>query len=67
MTMVDIGGGRGANVVPFLAKHPHAPGRFIVQDLDDVADRTATQGRIEFMIHDFFTPQPIKGMRDLLI
>ncbi|KAM0798258.1 S-adenosyl-L-methionine-dependent methyltransferase [Usnea florida] len=63
VTMVDIGGGRGPNLTPVLAKHPHAPGRFIFQDLDNAADPTATQGRTEFMVHDFFTPQPIKGAR----
>ena len=61
VTIVDIGGGRGANVMSFLAKHPHAPGRFVIQDLDQVADRTAQQGRTERMVYDFFTPQPIKG------
>ena len=61
VTIVDVGGGRGANLTPFLAKYPHAPGRFVVQDLDHVAERGATHGRTEFMIHDFFTPQSIKG------
>ena len=61
VTIVDIGGGRGANVFSFLAKHPHAPGRFVIQDLDQVADRASQQGRAERMVYDFFTPQPIKG------
>ena len=61
VTIVDVGGGRGANVMSFLQKLPHAPGRVVVQDLDHVVDSTIDQGRIEIMIYNFLTPQPIKG------
>lgn len=61
--LVDIGGGTGHDVTEFKNKHPALPGRLIVQDLPGTVQQVAstTQG-IEFMSHDFFTPQPIKGI-----
>ena len=64
-TLVDVGGGKGL-ACRTLAKHfPKLS--FIVQDLTDTATAGQAQmpdefkDRIEFMTHNFFTPQPVKG------
>lgn len=60
--LVDIGGGKGHNVMEFKKKFPSLPGRLVVQDLPNTIQRvTSTHQGIEFLPHDFFTPQPIKG------
>ncbi|KAL8649517.1 MAG: hypothetical protein Q9226_005550 [Calogaya cf. arnoldii] len=70
--LVDIGGGKGHDVMEFKKKFPSTPGRLIVQDLPDTIQRIeSSTGGIEFLPHDFFTPQPIKERseerwRDLL-
>ncbi|KAL9627693.1 MAG: hypothetical protein Q9204_006395 [Flavoplaca sp. TL-2023a] len=62
--LVDIGGGKGHDVMEFKKKFPSLPGRLIVQDLPNTIQRVAsTHQGIEFLPHDFFTPQPIKGAR----
>ena len=59
--MVDVGGGHGG-VSQFLAQHTEHL-HFVVQDIPETvaAGRDQLprdlQGRVEFMIHDFFTPQ----------
>ena len=63
---VDIGGGYGHVLQDFKAKYPHLPGRLIVQDLSGAISKVEASLKkegIEPMIHDFFTPQPIKGAR----
>ncbi|RYO00933.1 hypothetical protein AA0121_g13321 [Alternaria tenuissima] len=62
--VVDIGGGVGFNAFNLAEKHQNA--RFIVEDLS----KTVQQGRlllpkqlkdrVDFMEHDFFSPQPVK-------
>ncbi|KAI9698905.1 MAG: hypothetical protein M1820_007326 [Bogoriella megaspora] len=61
--IVDVGGNKGHEVASFHDKHPDAPGRLIVQDLPPVVDsyKHNSPQYIEWMSHDFFTPQPIKG------
>ncbi|EED22504.1 O-methyltransferase, putative [Talaromyces stipitatus ATCC 10500] len=62
--LVDIGGGFGHDLQEFHQKHPSAPGRLIVQDKADVIQQVPNEpGKVEFMAHDFFTEQPIKGAR----
>ncbi|KAF5004256.1 hypothetical protein F66182_16057, partial [Fusarium sp. NRRL 66182] len=62
--VVDIGGGLGHDLQEFHQKHPSAPGRLIVQDKAEVIQQVPTEpGKVEFMAHDFFTEQPIKGAR----
>ncbi|KAL9034644.1 MAG: hypothetical protein Q9180_005290 [Flavoplaca navasiana] len=62
--LVDIGGGKGHDVMEFKKKFPSLPGRLIVQDLPNTIQRVAsTHQGIEFRPHDFFPPQPIKGAR----
>ena len=63
--LVDVGGGHGAMPIALASATQNL--KFIVQDFED----TIRQGRealpehlksrVEFMPHDFFTEQPIKG------
>lgn len=63
--MIDVGGGQGTVPRALAAATKHL--RFIVQDLEGpvVAGREALpselRGRVEFMHHDFFAAQPVKG------
>ncbi len=62
-TVVDVGGGAGHCSMAIAAANPGL--RFIVQDLKSAFDATAApanlKARIQFMEHDFFTPQPLVG------
>lgn len=65
--IVDIGGGVGHELLEFRRRFPQStyPGRAILQDLPDTLlqlDMAALEAAgIEFMAHDFFTPQPVVG------
>ncbi|KAJ5092114.1 S-adenosyl-L-methionine-dependent methyltransferase [Penicillium alfredii] len=62
--LVDIGGSYGHDLEEFHRKHPHAPGRLILQDLPRTIDQISQlDSRIEAMPYDFLTPQPIHGAR----
>ena len=64
VTLVDVGGGIGHDIARLLSRFPEAPGRFILQDLPNVikqAREASLNKRIEFMEHDFFTEQSVKG------
>lgn len=63
--LVDVGGGQGAVALQLAAATKHM--RFVVQDFEQVvaAGREAVSEefcrRVEFMAHNFFTEQPVKG------
>lgn len=62
--IVDVGGSVGHDVKEFKRSFPHAQGQIMVQDTRKVLESTnwdAMEG-IDALEHDFFTPQPIKGM-----
>lgn len=61
--LVDVGGGRGHDLEAFKEAFPHQEGRLIIQDLPDVIDdiRQPVPG-VEAMKHNFFRPQPVKGL-----
>ncbi|KAL2755543.1 hypothetical protein ACRALDRAFT_1076879 [Sodiomyces alcalophilus JCM 7366] len=62
--LVDIGGSIGHDLDEFRRKHPDAPGRLVLQDLDRVLDQIVDlHPRIERMPYDFHTEQPVKGAR----
>lgn len=64
--LVDVGGGRGHGVEAFKKAFPHQEGRLIVQDLPDTIDEIAgLVPGVEAMKHDFFKPQPVKGLPTL--
>jgi len=64
-TVVDVGGGNG-HISAWLAAE-HAGLSFVVQDLPHASDDgiaalpAALRGRVRFVTHDFFTPQPVHG------
>ncbi|KAL0961428.1 hypothetical protein HGRIS_006374 [Hohenbuehelia grisea] len=66
--VVDVGGGIGASILPVARAHPHL--HVIIQDLPNVASfgtkfyegalpGAVESGRVKFMPHDFFAPQPV--------
>lgn len=63
--LVDIGGGRGHDLMLFQQKFPHAPGKLVLEDLPSVIDEAAAelnQCGIEGVKYDFFKePNPVKG------
>ncbi|KAI9163946.1 Grayanic acid biosynthesis cluster O-methyltransferase [Paramyrothecium foliicola] len=67
-TVVDVGGSQGFVCFALAKKFPSLS--FVVQDLEPVIDgaRTLAQSntaessaRVEFMVHDFLTEQPVHG------
>jgi len=60
--MVDVGGGLGHQAINLKAKYPGLPGKFIVQDLPQAFPEPRPEG-VEYMAHDFTTPQPVQGAR----
>ena len=61
--LVDVGGGLGHDLLELRAKHPELSGRLVLQDQPDVIKQVGNVEKgIELVAHDFFTPQPIKGM-----
>ncbi|KAF9696734.1 hypothetical protein EKO04_005172 [Ascochyta lentis] len=62
--LVDVGGGLGHDLEEFRAKHPHAPGRLVLQDLPAVIKSIQKlDHKIECMEHDFHAEQPLKAAR----
>lgn len=62
VTIVDVGGGMGHDLVELKKKHPELFGRYILQDLPQVIEQIPQplEG-IEATVHDFYTEQPVKG------
>jgi demethylsterigmatocystin 6-O-methyltransferase len=58
--LVDVGGGFGQQAITFKTKFPNLPGRIIVQDIPSTLDQAKPVDGIEFLVHDFFQPQPIQ-------
>ncbi|KAG2416638.1 hypothetical protein HFD88_007854 [Aspergillus terreus] len=60
--IVDLGGGRGQNLIRFKQQYPNHPGRLILQDLPSTVEGIPElPDGIEAMGHDFFTSQPVHG------
>ena len=59
--VVDVGGGCGWVMKALRAKFPELKGRLVVQDLEETIAGIKDTTGIEPMVHDFFTPQPVKG------
>lgn len=68
VTIVDVGGGRGHILRQIRETEPDLKGRFILQDRPIVIEENGRELEphgIEPMAHDFFQPQPVKGMGPL--
>ncbi|KAJ5247306.1 Plant methyltransferase dimerization [Penicillium chermesinum] len=66
--IVDIGAGRGHDLMGFKTRFPHATGRLILEDLSRVIEEVngpeLETFEIETVVHDFFAEaQPISGAR----
>lgn len=62
---VDNGGGLGHVAIRLAEYFPKLNGRIVVQDVQGDLMATLKHQEVEFMQHDFFEPQPIKGIRVL--
>lgn len=63
---IDLGGSTGQILDDFRTSVPQYTGRLILQEQEPViavAKGMELDARIEPQVHDFFTPQPIKGAR----
>ena len=62
--LVDVGGGKGHDLVELLQLHPQLPGRLVLQDKPETiaSIEQPLPDQIEATVHDFFTEQPVKGM-----
>lgn len=66
--LVDVGGGLGHGLLELRTMHPELSGRLILQDQQDVIKQVGqSEMGIELAVHDFFTPQPVKGMSQIYI
>lgn len=62
--LVDVGGGRGHDLVSFQARYPQLPGKLVLQERPVVIDANKDlPSNIEAMRYDFFAPQPVKGAK----
>ncbi|KAL5044520.1 hypothetical protein BDW71DRAFT_215692 [Aspergillus fruticulosus] len=76
--IVDVGAGRGHDLIAFKAKFPGAvgPGQLVLEDLPAVIEAegfdpdlngSGATGAIKKVAYDFFTEQPVKGARVYLL
>lgn len=64
--LVDVGAGKGHDLLAFRAKFPQARGRLVLEDLPAVIDGLSeldVDDAIEKVSYDFFTAQPVVGAR----
>lgn len=59
---VDMGGSVGHQCARFKEQFPNVPGRVVLQDLPKTVEAALPTPGVEVMAHDFFKPQPIKGI-----
>jgi hypothetical protein len=67
VTMVDVGGSLGHELLELKKRYPELSGRLILQDLLETIKDVAETKVFEPVVHDFFTPQPIEGKCILLL
>jgi hypothetical protein len=63
---VDIGGNTSQQAGRLLAKHPDPAGRVVVQYREETVKRVPGVKGVQFMAHDFFSPQSVKGKSSIL-
>lgn len=61
--LVDVGGGKGHDLLELKEKYPHIPGRLILQDRLSVITTAVSDDIFEAICHDFFTVQPVMHAR----
>lgn len=61
--LVDIGGGRGHDLLGFKQRFPVGAGKLVLEDLPSVIeDIQKLDSDIQRVKHNFFEPQPVKGL-----
>jgi hypothetical protein len=71
-TLVDLGGGQGQSIAQILHTYSTLrPDRMVLQDLPEPieqaqAAKTLPEGVVA-MVHDFWTPQPVRGAKAYLL
>ena len=61
--LVDIAGGRGQDLIGLKLRYPQLPGPLVLEEMPWVIDENQSlDSDIQRVKHDFFTPQPVKGM-----
>lgn len=64
--LVDVGGGKGHDLERLLSRYSQTKGRLVLQDLPDTINCIQQLSPdIRRMPHDFFTPQPVKGKKEI--
>lgn len=58
---VDVGGATGQKAIALKNSLAYVPGKIVVQDLPVYVKQAPNVDGVEFMVHDFYTEQPIKG------
>ncbi|KXG46747.1 Winged helix-turn-helix transcription repressor DNA-binding [Penicillium griseofulvum] len=62
--LVDIGGGRGHDLMGLKLRYPQLPGPLVLAEMPWVIDEIQSlDSDIQRVKHDFFTAQPVKGAR----
>ena len=67
-TLVDVGGGQGQSIIQILKAFPSLkPERMVLQDLPEPIaqgkESKALPDAVTAMVHDFWTPQPVKDAK----
>jgi hypothetical protein len=66
--IVDIGGGTGHDLLGLKSRYPDLKGRLVLEELPYLISQVAGKlSGVELVEHDFYKPQPIKGMLSLLV
>jgi len=58
---VNVGVGFGNPCAEFKNKFPDVPGRVILQDLAPMIEKVLPTAGVEYMAHNLFDEQPVKG------
>lgn len=61
VVFLDIGGNTGHQAAEVVARYPELAGRVMVQDRGEVVNTAPAIKGIQWMEHDFFNVQPVKG------
>ena len=61
VVFIDIGGNFGHQAAEVLSRHPELAGRVMVQDRGEVIQNHPDIKGIQWLEHDFFKTQPVKG------
>jgi demethylsterigmatocystin 6-O-methyltransferase len=59
---VDIGGGFGHQCLAVKETFPELTGKLVLQDLPQTLQHVPSLDGVEVAVHNFFEPEPVKGM-----